>query len=284
MVSAMLPIFAKNIDKFKRSHHLPKYSICTLVTDKNMYQSMLDSFVTAGFSTDISEYLYIDNSIENKFDAYKGINKFLSVAKGQYIIICHQDIRLEYDQLGQLEQCICELNAIDPNWALLGNAGGIKLGKLSIRITDPHGTNRKTGDLPAKVQSLDENFILIRKDKNIGASRDIVGFHLYGLDLCLQALIRGCSAYVVDFHLRHLSPGTIDKNYYYCRNQIINKYKKLIPSKYYQTTCLFIYISKNDIINCIMNNQLLLKFIAKFFQYIDNRKFFKVFSYKVLGL
>src|SRR5208337_3642549 len=220
----MPSIVTRNIETSVNQGVWPKYLICTLVTDWNHYQQMLDSFMEAGFTCDIAEYLYMDNRGTNTIDAYSGINKFLSIAKGWYVILCHQDILLEYDRIEQLEKCISQLNDLDPNWALLGNAGGIHLGKVATRITDPHGANTRVGDLPAKVQSLDENFILIRKDANLGTSKDLHGFHLYGLDLCLLAMFRGYSAYVVDFHLRHLSPGKFDADFFVCKNRIIAKY------------------------------------------------------------
>lgn len=251
----MPPIDAKNIEVSASYAVWPKYSICTLVTDSNLYRQMLESFVEAGFIADIAEYLYIDNSVANTVDAYAGINQFLSVAKGQYIIICHQDILLEYDRIEQLEKCISQLNELDPNWALLGNAGGVHFGKLAIRITDPFGANTRIGDFPAKVQSLDENFILIRKDANLGTSKDIYGFHLYGLDLCLLAMIRGYSAYVVDFHLNHLGAGKIDENFHACKKLLIKKYQKTFSGKYYRTTCTRFYLSGNTISNRILNNR-----------------------------
>lgn len=251
-----------NIDALLNQDYLPKYSVCTLVTQKNLYQSMVNSFIAAGFTSAISEYIYIDNTKSNTTDAYGGINKFLSIARGQFIIICHQDILLEYDRIEQLESCISQLNDLDPNWGLLGNAGGIKRGKSAIRITDPSGPNRRTAKLPAKVQSLDENFILIRKDANLGASRDLHGFHLYGLDLCLQAMMRGYSAYVVDFHLRHLSPGNFGADYYACKNSVIKKYQKIFPWNYYQTPGSPIFLSGNVFLNRTLNNQSIQKTLS----------------------
>lgn len=246
---------------------LPKFSICTLVTDWNLYQQMLDSFMEAGFTVDIAEYLYIDNRVTNTIDAYDGINKFLSIAQGRYVILCHQDILLGYDRIEQLEKCISQLNDLDPNWALLGNAGGVHIGRLALRISDPHCANIRTGGLPAKVQSLDENFILIRKDANLGTSRDLSGFHLYGLDLCLLSVIRGYSAYVVDFHLRHLGPGKFNEDFHVCKNLLIKKYQKILPWKFYQTTCIFLYLSGNSILNRILNNPQIIKLITKYFFY-----------------
>jgi len=260
-------IVTKNIHASAIDAISPKYSICTIVTDRNRYQQMLESFADGGFNNNIAEYLYIDNIVANAVDAYTGINKFLSVAKGQYIIVCHQDILLGYDRIEQLEKCISQLNELDPNWALLGNAGGVRLGKVASRITDPHGDNTRVGNFPAMVQSLDENFILIRKEANLGTSKDLHGFHLYGLDLCLLAMIRGYSAYVVDFHLRHLSPGKFDEDYHACKNIVIEKYQKVLRGKFYQTTGTFLYLSGNAIFNYIINNGFLLKLINKFFYY-----------------
>jgi len=263
----MTAIVATNIESYVSEAVSPKYSICTLITDKNIYRQMLESFVEVGFTADIAEYLYIDNSITNTIDAYSAINKFLSIAQGRYIIVCHQDIRLEYDRIEQLEKCISQLNELDPNWALLGNAGGIHLGKVAMRITDPHGANTRMGDLPAKVQSLDENFILIRKDANLGTSKDMHGFHLYGLDLCLLAMIRGYSAYVVDFHLRHLSPGKFDADFLVCKNRIIAKYQKTILGKFFQTTGTPLYVSGSAILNRIFNHRYILKMVNKYCYY-----------------
>ena len=55
---------------------------------------MLQSFFSQGFDEEICEFIYIDNSTQNTFEAYAGLNRFLREAKGKYIIICHQDILL----------------------------------------------------------------------------------------------------------------------------------------------------------------------------------------------
>ena len=84
-------INALEIDSIESQIH-PKYSICTLLTEVEQYRDALSSFRDAGFVEPECEFLYIDNSLENKYDAYEGVNKFLQIAKGDYIILCHQDI------------------------------------------------------------------------------------------------------------------------------------------------------------------------------------------------
>jgi hypothetical protein len=120
-----------NILKLKKM-----FSICTLVTNMNEYQEMIDSFVASGFNEMNSEFLFINNSQKNTLDAYEGIRHFLLSSQGCYIIICHQDILLRYDNIEILLQRLKELEEIDPDWAVAGNAGGIGIGQLALKISD----------------------------------------------------------------------------------------------------------------------------------------------------
>jgi hypothetical protein len=134
-----LPDFIKQINRPVYNY---RYSVCTLVTRKEEYQEMLNTFIQVGFTTDICEYLMIDNSEVNIMDAYEGINSFLQNATGEYIIICHQDILLtETSTQAILDKRIDEMNNLDPQWAILGNAGAsAKLyDRLAIHIAYPNG-------------------------------------------------------------------------------------------------------------------------------------------------
>jgi hypothetical protein len=112
-----------------------------------------------------------------------------------------------------------------------------------------------------KVQSLDENFILVRKDANLGASSDLDGFHLYGFDLCFMAAMRGYSAYVVDFRLQHLSPGKISQDFINSRSRIIGKYQQLFSGRFFQTTCTSFYLSGNAMLNSIFNHPRIIQWL-----------------------
>ena len=230
------------------------YSVCTLVTDLPLYKEMLDSFRKAGFCNADTEFLYIDNSQGNHCDAYRGLNKFINVAQGNYLIYCHQDILLNKDNRKDLDARILELDRIDANWAVLGNAGGAKNWKKPyLRITDPSGDDRKRGDLPQKVYSLDENFLLIKQVSNVAVSRNLSGYHLYGTDLCLVANFLGYSAYVIDFHLTHLSAGRVDARFAECRLALIDKYKKVFQAKFIRAPCTCLYLSGSVVKNTIFN-------------------------------
>lgn len=234
-----------------------------MVLHLGQYQDMLASFEAAGFLEPMTEYLYLDNTKGNRFDAFSAIRHFLTHARGQFIILCHQDILLNHDRLDRLEACIRELNQRDPKWALLGNGGGEKLYRTVVRISDPHGES-KPECLPKKVQSLDENFILLRRDCNPGVSCDLEGFHLYGLDLCRQAAWRGYSAYVVNFHLTHLSAGTRDAAFLAARSRLISKYRQATAGGYFQTTCTTVYLSGSSFWSTVMNKKFILKWLKSY--------------------
>lgn len=271
---------ATEIDSVEPQPH-PKYSICTLLTEKEQYRDALSSFREAGFIEPESEYLYIDNTTTNKYDAYSGVNKFLQVAKGDYIILCHQDLILHTDNKDRLDEIIEEITRLDNDWALLGNAGGTVPGQQAYHLTEYTGEDKhylRRGKLPARADSLDENFIVIRKSANLGVSNDLVGFHLYGTDLCMIARILGYSAYVVDFHLWHLGGASVKapvtrgahatSTFDECKYNMINKYQRLFSPRFIQTTCTIFYVSGSKLKNIIFNT----KHIFSFQKRINNLK------------
>lgn len=222
-----------------------RYSICTLVSNPSEYGEMAGSFLRAGFDPGLCEYLYCDNSGSNRLDAFAGYNAFFDSACGEYLILCHQDVLLNYDRIDKLERSIRELDARDPDWGLLGNAGGIGPGHFAVRITHPNGEERKSGSFPVRVQSLDENFILIKRSADLRLSRDLHGFHFYGTELCQAAQSRGLSAWVVDFHLLHKSTGKYDASFLESYNAICRKYRSSPCGGYIQTTCALIPVGRS---------------------------------------
>jgi hypothetical protein len=221
----------------------PSYSIATLVTDRAQYQAMLASFRAFGFTNDVCEYLFIDNGGASQTEAYAGLNELLNAARAPNVILCHQDVRLIGDGKAALDARLSELFAADPNWAVAGNAGGVAPGRLALRITDPHGKDQNLGPFPARALSLDENFIVVRRDARIGFSRDLAGFHFYGADICLNADMAGYAAYVIDFHLEHLSGGRKAKDFYDAERAFTAKWSKALEPRWIQTTCSLVHLT-----------------------------------------
>jgi hypothetical protein len=222
-----------------------KFSICTLVTDWREYSEMVDSFVAGGFYLSDCEYLFINNTEKNEFEAYGGYNAFLVEARGDYIVLCHQDIVLLDDDRRELENRLGELSSLDPDWALCGNCGGDSSRKLAIRISDPAGgENQRIGEFPMRVTALDENFIVVRRQANLALSRDLWGFHHYGTDICIVADILGWNAWVIDFHLRHKSAGNVDEGYVLLRRRLIQKYRNAFRPRWAVTSINSIFLSR----------------------------------------
>ncbi|MGI4750977.1 MAG: hypothetical protein ACRYFB_10100 [Janthinobacterium lividum] len=235
MEAAKLPIL-KKIVSFSYQY---RYSVCTLVTNWNEYQEMLQSFLQAGFTETISEFIYIDNITQNTHDAYQGLNRFLQEAQGELIIICHQDILIDLDKIEDLENRIEEIEKLDPTWAILSNAGGIENNlyqRVAVHINYADGFKQTAGELPQKVCSVDENFIVIKKAANLALSGNLSGFHLYGLDLCLIAELLGFNAYAIDFLLTHKSYGNPDISYNIVLQSLKQKYFYFMRSRQILTT------------------------------------------------
>ena len=219
------------------------YTIATLVNDADQYAAMRASFRAFGFEGPDCEFISIDNTGVSQTEAYAGLNQLLDRARGRFVILCHQDVRLIGDGRRQLEDRLAELERRDLSWALAGNAGGIGPGRLALRITDPHGKDRRIGDFPQQVVTLDENFIVLKRTARLGFSRDLAGYHLYGADLCLVADILGYTAYVIDFHLEHLSPGTKAAEFHGAEAAFRQKWSRALRSRWLQTTCTLVPIS-----------------------------------------
>ncbi|RYY07691.1 MAG: hypothetical protein EOP43_02505 [Sphingobacteriaceae bacterium] len=248
------------------------FSICTLVTNKIEYHEMLQSFLNKGFTSEECEFLYIDNTKGCGYEAYQGLNLFLQQAKGQYIIICHQDIVLIDDDKKQLLKCIEEINYLDPDWGILANAGGINFKWIVSYLTPKNGVRHPQKNLPLRTKTIDENFMLVKNDANLSLSHDLKGFHFYGTDICLIAKILGYNSYIIRFNLLHKSDGTIDSSFYTQRKALIKKYRNVFKNRFLSTTTTRFYISSNVILHHLINTQLISFFVIQYYKHVWHRK------------
>ena len=106
------------------------------------------------------------------------------------------------------------------------------------------------------MSGLDENFLLVRREANLAVSRDIDGFHLYGTDLCLIAQFLGYSAYVVDFHLRHLSSGPKGSSYQTIRSALIAKHSRALRPRMVTTTTTVVYLGGPRALRSLLNSRI----------------------------
>jgi hypothetical protein len=213
------------------------FSICSLVRSQDSYDGLLASFGRLGFTPENSEFLAADNRAENRFDGYSWHKALLAEARGRFVVFCHDDIELIDHGFAELMSCTKWLDETDPTWLLAGIAGGVwnkrggKRPNLALRISDRFGADRRRGVVPSRVESLDECFMLMRRDRPVISSYDLDGFHFYGPDLCMQAELLGGSSYVVDFHIRHMGLGAGGRPFRKSMARFVGKYQKYFPKR-----------------------------------------------------
>lgn len=219
--------------------HSILFSFVTLVASQERYDRMLTSALAKGFMPENSEFLALDNRGANRFDGFDAMRRALVEARGRYIVFTHDDIEFTHDGAAELEARLDELGALDPDWLLAGNAGGIgyRRGKhhLAVHIDDPHKLGLRVTQ-PELVESLDENFFVMRRNRPVVNSYDLEGFHFYAGDLCRMSEIMGGRSYVIPFLLSHHSGGKVDEAFPLCRSRFERKYRRYFVGRNLQMT------------------------------------------------
>lgn len=226
-----------------------QFSICCIVTRMEEYEDMKKSFEERGFDH-CCEYLIADNTQGNQFDAFVAVNRFLKESRGEYIIIVHQDVRC-VDMASKLLEILSTLTQQDPAWAVCGNAGAAGYHQ-DLRFIINGGKIVKHDNLPARVYSLDENFLVIRNHVNIAVSADLRGFHFYATDLCLIADYLGYSVYVIPFMVKHFSLGDL-KGIKQQQKEFLERYGRKLRSRFVQTPSTKFVLLGSPFYNKIFN-------------------------------
>ena len=243
-----------------------KYSFCTFVTRKNQYKEMLETILNAGFDENNSEFLVIDNSEKNVFEAFRGIKHFLERAQGQYIILCHQDLLFIHDCEEDLNRKLKDLDELDPEWIIAGNAGAAVFGERSICITHHNGEIENTQNFPFRAKSIDENLVILNHKWSPTISIDLNGFHLYGTELCKVANLSGHAAYVIDFHIKHMGAGLMGDGFFKEKEQMRKKYARKLKTDFIQTSCTRIVLTSGNVKSIVFNSSFFIRIFKKFFK------------------
>lgn len=211
--------------------------IFTFVTDERVYRELRASFEQAGFDEDHAMFVVLTGSGERgQAEPYATISRLVSTRTEPYFVLCHQDIRLDQGHdLASFVRAVEHLDLIDPLWAVAGDAGGSRRFELVRSVTDPHGS-RTAHDLPARVDSLDENFLVLRTQTGITCSSSLHGFHFYAADFCLNAELRGRTAYVIDFHVHHLSGGRRTPEFYAAKDSFDERWRREFRARYFRSS------------------------------------------------
>ena len=204
-------------------------SVVTLVNKPDMYsRCVLSTLSSADSAIDFV-------MVPNPESATKGLNRGLSMAKNDVVVFCHQDVLFYPNWRFQFED---QLKLVPANFGVLGTYG--------VRYDRRDGAGRVRsgnkelygGPLPCMASYLDEHCLIIRRDSGLRFDETLTGFHMYGADLCLQAITAGLPCYAIDAKVHHLSDNlgndpALDSAVLWFRT----KWRGKAPFTSYRTTC-----------------------------------------------
>lgn len=149
-------------------------------------------------------------------DMYTFINDIILNCKKDYALLCHDDVILPITIEKHIIKCIKSVDDYlgEENWAVVGNAGiEILTKKVLHYLTDPDiKIIPPYTEYPELVESVDGNMMLLNiknlRKKGVLLPKDLSGFHLYDVILCLEAQRKDLLC-AVSSHLfvSHLSGG-----------------------------------------------------------------------------
>ena len=155
-----MPPFARSLqleDSYEK-----EFSICCLVTCWQEYSEVRALFENMGFPPQHCEYLVCDNTERNIFSAYEAVRVFMKSAKGRYVLIHHQDA-FPAEHYDILISRIRELEAGDPMWGVIGNAGAKDDRPFElIGSILTSGKQFQLGQPFVRVATLDENVMIVK--------------------------------------------------------------------------------------------------------------------------
>lgn len=186
---------------------IEKLSVITLVNDSELYARSRASLDSQGGDIGIEFIpIFADKQVWN---AATALNYGVERATSDWVVCAHQDVLFPDFWLSRF---ISSLAALPEKAAVAGLVGQRPNGSFAGHVKDPHG-HLIWGPLPARVMSVDEHFIALRKSLGPRFDPENPGFHCYGTDICLSVLELGFQAFVVDAPVIHRSAGKIDSSF-----------------------------------------------------------------------
>jgi hypothetical protein len=165
-------------------------------------------------------------------------NNAIDRSTNDLIVFAHQDILFPELWLSDLQRALDSLQQTDPRWGVLGcygetlddgGRGYIYSGGLDI-VGKPF-------ERPARVQTLDEIVLILRKSSGLRFDEHLPHFHFYGADICMSAAACGLKSYAISAFCVHNTQQNfiLPKEFYESYRHLKRKWKNSLPIK---TTCV----------------------------------------------
>jgi GT2 family glycosyltransferase len=182
-----------------------KFSIVTLVNNEELYLNFLNDLKTQDCDFDF-EIISLPNFNGEYDSCSSALNVGMALSESEYIMMCHQDLRVPSNWLSDIFEKIRELIINDIKFGVLGMAGAW------VRKQDSDGVTFLEGNTSAdkfkEVQCLDELCLIVKNGTGINFDEDnFPHYHCYGSDLCLSYISNGYRNFAINCPCTHLSDG-----------------------------------------------------------------------------
>jgi len=209
--------------------------ICVSNDPKKVKEMLVKSCESQHFK---HELIILENQANQYRSAAQALNAGARQASGDILMFVHQDV--EFSDPKFFGTLVDTLNSFKDQ-VIIGVAG-VKDGTGVITNITQSSDHRDAGDKkpvqPEEVQTLDEVLILLKRETFKSLTFDektCDDWHLYGVDLCLNAGAQGIKSYVVPVVMHHASSGRLSYGYVRSFARLLRKYRRTYPFIY--TTC-----------------------------------------------
>ena len=218
----------------------PRLTIASCVSNLEAYEACVlesISFLRGDLDIDILPIYNFDNL----YSASMAANLALEICKTRYLMFVHQDVKF---LPGASKSIVSIIKNADPNIVTYGAAGvkeytlpehigqwGTKDSDNSFLVGQVHNQDNNIiwdGDPEIQnVQSVDEVLMIIDKNSGLRFDPTWPGYHLYGLDFCLQARSAAFKIAAMSIPIQHCGQysASIYKDNKFL-NRLVSCYKK----------------------------------------------------------
>lgn len=172
--------------------------------------------------------------IQRGYDsASKAYNDAISSSVNDLIILCHQDMFFPSNWLDKLNLALDQLDAVGEDWGVIG-CYGVTGQRREVGFLYCNANKAILGSkfqTPVPVQTLDEIVLIIKKSSGLSFDENLPYYHLYGTEICLQAMSMNKKCYAISAFCIHNSEEhvSLPLAFIRCYFMIRKKWKMCLP-------------------------------------------------------